>query len=161
MKYFTVLYPWEPQYCLLTTDVFWQYCLLNNLYCYEIYYYIVHSCMPQYCLLTTERMLTILSVEYYIAMKNFTILFIHVSHNIVCWLLTYADNNVCWVLYITMKYFYYIVPMRTTILSDDYWHMLTILSVEYYCYEIFYFWFINYYKTVLLLSFKPTIAVLR
>ena len=40
--------------------------------------------MPQYCLLTTERMLTIMSVEYYIAMKYFTILFIRVSHNIVC-----------------------------------------------------------------------------
>jgi len=40
----------------------------------------------KYCLLTTERMLTIMSVEYHIA----------------------------------MKYFYDIVPMRATILSDDY-----------------------------------------
>ena len=122
----TILYPWEPQNFLLTTDVNWQYCLLNNLYCYEIYYNIDHSCMPQYCLLTTGRMLTIMSVEYYIAMKYFTILCIHVSHNIVCWLLMYVGNNVCWVLYCYIKYYYYIVPMRTTILSDDCWHMLTI-----------------------------------
>jgi hypothetical protein len=55
----------------------------------------------------------------------------HESHNIVCWLLTYADNNVCWVPY-CYEIFYDIVPMRATILSVGYWRMLTIMSVEYY-----------------------------
>ena len=27
----TILYPWEPQYCLMTTDICWQYSLLSTI----------------------------------------------------------------------------------------------------------------------------------
>jgi hypothetical protein len=49
MKYFTVLYPWEPQYCLLTTDVFGQYCLLNNLLLWNILLLYIHVCHNIVC----------------------------------------------------------------------------------------------------------------
>jgi len=84
---------------------------------------------------------TILSVHYWcvltacllstILLWNILQYCTHESHNIVCWLLVYADNNVRWVLY-CYEICYDIVPMIATILSVDYWHMLTIMSVEYY-----------------------------
>jgi hypothetical protein len=67
-----ILWYWATIYCLLTTDVNWQYCLLNNLYCYEIFYYMfVHESHNIVC--DYWCMLTIMSVEYHIAMKYFTI----------------------------------------------------------------------------------------
>ena len=121
--WYEIFYDIVPMKATILSADYWRILTILSVeyYCYEIFYYIVHSCMPQYCLLTTERMLTIMSVEYYIAMKYFTISFIHVSHNIVCWLLTYADNNVCWVLYIAMKYLLYCTHESHNIV----WRLLT------------------------------------
>ena len=50
---------------------------------------------------------------------------------IICFLLTYADNNVCWVLYCYEIFYYMFIHVSHNIVFD-YWCMLTIMSVEYY-----------------------------
>jgi hypothetical protein len=116
-NYFMILYPWEPQYniCSLLTyadnNVFWVLLLWNIL---GVSHNIVcdYWCMP-----------IIMSVQYYIAMK-------YESHNIVWWLLTYADNNVWWVQYIAMKYFTVLYPCEPQycLLSTDVFSQYCLLN---------------------------------
>ncbi len=134
MKYFTILYPWEPQYCLMTTDD--NVCWLP--YCYELFYDIVPM---RATILSSDywRILTIMSVEYSILLWNILLICTFIYATILSvdyW--TYADNNVCWVLY-CFEIFYYCLFMWATILFVDYWRMLTIMSVEYYYIAMKYF----------------------
>ena len=75
-----------------------QYILLSG---QNIFWYILctHE-SQQYCLC-----ITVICWQYCLL-----VLCTHESHNIVCWVLTYADSNVCWVQYIAMKYFTILCP---------------------------------------------------
>jgi hypothetical protein len=118
----------EPQYCL------WLLMYADNnvcwvLYCYEIFYHIV----PMRATILSDdywHMLTIMSVEYNILLWNILRYCTHVSHNIVCWVLTYSHNIVCWILY-CYEIFYYIVhscmPQYCLLTTE---RMLTIMYVE-------------------------------
>ena len=110
-----------------------------SFYWHSKFFCVLSNVLQTHCLLTTERMLTIMSVEYYIALKYFIILFIHVSHNIVCWLLTYADNNVYWVLYCYEIFLllYRWEPQYCLMTTDVCWQycLLSTIAMKYFIFD--------------------------
>ena len=117
----------------VTTDVYWQYCLLSTILLWNMRATILSD--------DYRRMLTIMSVEYNILLWNILRYCTHESHNIVWWLLMFSDNIVCWIIYILLwNILLYCTFMYATILSVDYWtYADNNVCWVLYCFEIFYY----------------------
>jgi hypothetical protein len=126
MKYFyNILYPWEPQYCLLTAERMLTIMSVDYHIAIEYFKISIHERHNIVCWILTyddnivSWRLYCYEIFIFDVINYYTtvlLLLSFKSHRILSvdfW--KYADINVCWVSYCYEIFLRYIVPMRATI----------------------------------------------